>query len=464
MGIDHFVGRQDAVKHLSAVLCGKEEADGRLTVQSIEGPGGIGKTCLFNHVMATTDYTGRNYLTLRADGNDPSALTLVRAVSQMANGALADAIREKPPGFYFPSVGHVTKTIEVIREQALVEFQNRNPDPEMRSAFVRLLELAFEAGKRINAAFPGSKERVNVHELDKARQLLLDQLVPTLISLRDEAPGLFELLGLGGSTALRNAIKENACRPLAEALLSDLSAVLAGYQKKDRFKPTHSKIKGIDRLLLILDDYEKLQEPLGEFLVGSFLPALRGAAFQSVVIVIGRDQLEAMHTAWDTYLKPNMLKPIVLEALSRPEMDELVEGYGVYARDEKERVWRDTQGYPFYVQLWIEEMQSGGRTALMLMRFYDRTTRWMSEREKRWLNHALFLDQVNVRTLRGMIGNQEEAEEGFNWFEREGSVRDTAGAAFRVREYLRSRLMDYLRVRDPDQFEKLQGMGRLAMT
>jgi hypothetical protein len=99
----------------------------------------------------------------------------------------------------------------------------------------------------------------------------------------------------------------------------------------------------------------------------------------------------------------------------------------------------------------------------MLKRFHDRTTRWMSDREKGWLQHALFLDEVNIRTLRCMIGNEQEAVEAFRWFEREGSVRDTTGSCFRVREYLRSRLMDYLRVSNPDQCKQLQCKGDLAM-
>jgi hypothetical protein len=206
-----------------------------------------------------------------------------------------------------------------------------------------------------------------------------------------------------------------------------------------------------------------LQEPLGEFLVGHLLPALGSANFQSVVMILGRDQLEATHPAWDHHLKPNVLRRIELAPLSRSEMDQLVESDGARSQDEKERAWCDTQGYPFYVQLWMEEMASGGRSAVMLKRFYDRTTRWMSDREKGWLNYTLFLDEVNMSTLRCMVGNEQEAEEAFKWFEREGSVRDTSGNSFRVREYLRSRLIDYLRVSDPDHCQRLKRKGELAM-
>jgi hypothetical protein len=370
-------------------------------------------------------------------------------------------------------VDRVVKAIETIRSEAVAEFKERHPDNENgQLALLQLLDMAFEAGKRLNDAVPTTKKHFNFHELEKhinVQELeklvqLIEDMVPLMVSLREEAPWFWERLGLlDRSTALRNAIKENACRPLADALHSDLSAILAGYRSKDQFEATHSKIEGIDRLLLILDDYEMLQKPLGEFLVGYLLPALRSANFESVVMILGRDQLEATHPAWDQHFKPNLLERIALARLLRPETDQLVESYGVRAHDDKERAWRDTQGYPLYVQLWTEEVASGGRSAIMLKRFHDRTTRWLSDREKGWLQHTLFLEEVNIRTLQGMLDDEQQAKEAFKWFECEGSVRDTTGEAFRVREYLRSRLIDYLRVSDPDYCEQLQHRGRLAM-
>jgi hypothetical protein len=247
-------------------------------------------------------------------------------------------------------------------------------------------------------------------------------------------------------------------------LVSDLSAILKHYRPTDKGRAMHSKVQGIDRLLLILDDYEKLQESLDEFLVGHLLPALRSANFESTVILLVRDQLEVTHPAWDQHLKPNLVKRLALDHLSRPEVDQMVEAFGVRSVDEKDRAWRDTQGYPFYVQLWIEEVESGGRAAVMLKRFHDRITRWMSDPQKRWLEHALFLDVINIRSLRGMLGSDAEAHEAFRWFERDGSVRDIAGTSFRVREYLRSRLVDYLRASDPDRCEELESRSRSVVT
>ncbi len=439
MSVGHFVGRNDAVKRVQDVLTGREAApDGNLTILSIEGPGGIGKTCLFDHAIRGLDLGSRNYLTLRTNGSDPSARTPDRAVARMVNGARAEVIRGTP-GSYFPLTARVVKASEAIRAEAAAEFQRRRPNDEVgRLALLQFLDLAFRAGERINNAFPITKEHVDFHELDEAKRLI-EETVPVLIALQQEAWSFWEMLGLG-DTALRNAVKENACGPLSEALVSDLAAVLAGYQSKDWFKLTYPKMKGIDRLLLVLDDYEMVQEPLGKFLLTQLLPKLRSAEFQSVVVVIGRDQLT--DPAWDRDFKANLLRRIDLDPLSRPEMDQLVESYGVNSQDEKERAWRDTKGFPLYVKLWIEEIESGGRSALMLnsggrsalmlKKFYDRTTQWMSDRQKGWLQYALFLDEVNVGTMQAMLGKEDEGAEAFNWFQGNGSVRDTSTSPVKV--------------------------------
>jgi hypothetical protein len=56
----------------------------------------------------------------------------------------------------------------------------------------------------------------------------------------------------------------------------------------------------------------------------------------------------------------------------------------------------------------------------------------------------------NKRTLRRMLDDAAELDDVFDWFSKPGSVRDTSHESFRVREYLRFRLPDYLRDSDPD--------------
>jgi hypothetical protein len=107
------------------------------------------------------------------------------------------------------------------------------------------------------------------------------------------------------------------------------------------------------------------------------------------------------------------------------------------------------------VQLWLEEAASGGRTFTMLKRFHDRTTRWMSPREKGCLGLVAFLDVVNKATVR-RVADEGEPDEVFHWFEGEASVRDPSAGSPRVREYVRSRLRDYLEHADPERCAELR--------
>ena len=113
MSENHFAGREDAIKRLHEVMTGQLAAGGNLTIQSIEGPGGIGKSFLFNHAIATTDLSNRNYITLRVDGSDQSR-NLVSALQALIKSADADALLNKPTGIFFPQVDVVVKTIETI--------------------------------------------------------------------------------------------------------------------------------------------------------------------------------------------------------------------------------------------------------------------------------------------------------------------------------------------------------------
>src|SRR3954447_8546170 len=106
-------------------------------------------------------------------------------------------------------------------------------------------------------------------------------------------------------------------------------------------------------------------------------------------------------------------------------MDDLAELFGVVDSREKDRIWNDTLGYPYYLQLWVEEMKAGGRTAVMLKRFHDRITRWMTDEQKGWLDVVIFLDRVDKQTLSWYFEGSETIDQVFDWFEREASVRDT---------------------------------------
>jgi hypothetical protein len=48
-------------------------------------------------------------------------------------------------------------------------------------------------------------------------------------------------------------------------------------------------------------------------------------------------------------------------------------------------------------------------SALVAKTFFDRTTRWMNEREVAWFMALAYLDVVNEDTIRGVLAEEEDA-------------------------------------------------------
>ena len=447
---ERFVGRKEELDRLRKVLCGETVSSSSVSILSIEGTGGIGKTAFFEHALGIADVADRKYLRMTITGIEQGSDLLVPTIARLVRSADAESIRAKPAGYYFPAVDRVVSAVNSIRANAISEFLRRHPnDDEGRTGFESYFDRLLGLGKRLNDIAPITSRFLNFRKVARVRSTL-ESTVPTLKSICPESGSVL----FGRKKALRNAIKENVCKPLADALVSNLSAILARPGRRDRWRLTHRRISGISRLLLIIDDYERLQTALGEFLVAHLLPELKRAAFETLIVIMGRDDLQATDTRWDRDHRNSLLKPIRLTPLTRSELYALVDSYGITSDSEKERSWNDTEGFPYYVQLWCEEAESHANAFLMRQKFYDRTVQWMSDHEREWLESAIFLDRVNRSTLGIMLGDAV-ATEAMNWFEREGSVRCTTGEYPRVREYIRSRLRDYLDRKDPARFNEL---------
>lgn len=453
----HFVGREDVTGRLRAVLRGEACANGgSLSILSIEGPGGIGKTSFFDHVRDGTDLEARNYLVLRIGGSGDTRHSVHGAIKSLTLQAQSRHLPAKPPGAYFP---HLTEALTVF-EALLREAKDELGRLESRGSatvdtVMSVIDVAVGLGKPLNAMLPKTAEYLDFKKLGSHREDI-DRALKTLTALKPGEPGFLAKLGLDDALMLRNALTQTPLSVFAQRLVQDLRAVLVGYESNSFFKPSMAKVEKVDRLLLVIDDYEAVKGPLERFLVDHLFPQLKTAAFETTAVIIGRDRLlDTASNDWDRQLGGALLDPISLNALSRDELAELARLNDVHEEAEHARAWRDTEGFPFFVQLWLEEAQSGGRSAMLLKRAYERTTRWMSDDERRWLAHALVLDDVNIRTFRSVLKDDDEARRAFAWFEGEASVRDPHGRTFKVREYLRSRLLDYLSLSDPDLHEQL---------
>lgn len=453
-----YVGREESVRQLFDVLSEGPQPPVNVVVQSIEGPGGIGKTALFEYVLGKIDRAALKTLTMKVSGSAAAQGDPFQAVQTWVASSEASVALKKPIAQRFTNVGEVCAVYGELLANAKTQLHQALPHVPVEQ-LMKVLAISVALGHRVNSLVPASARYLSFQAVEKHLPQI-EGVLKTLPALLEEVPGLLEKLGLSRAAALRNALRTNPLSTLAEAFVSDLAALLAGYENRDFLRPSQAKVPGIERLLLVLDDYESLAPELGEFLVSHLVPRLKQCAFETVLVVIGRDQLSLTHPGWNQHHQRQLAGPIALSALTREEMDELVKAHGRTGADELERAWADTMGYPLLVTLWLEEARESGHgegpSIGMLKRFHDRTTHWMSEEQRRWLCHALFLPKVNVETFASSLGSDAEARRAMQWFEGDGSVRDAQGRAFRVRPYVRSRLADYLEATDPPSFRDLQ--------
>jgi hypothetical protein len=217
----------------------------------------------------------------------------------MVETARADPPLPKPPAHYFSAVKAVLGAVERVRREADAEAAGRFAgDPEARSLLARLVDAALAAGKAVNDLVPWTGQLLNVRQLEVWREKGLERQLPAMRSLRPNRRWLGGILPDLFRLARLNAVKANAVKELADALVSDLAALLAGCRRRDILRPRLTKVGGLDRLLLVIDDFEGLVPHWGDFLVHHLLPALRSARFESVVVILGRDPLRGTHPGW----------------------------------------------------------------------------------------------------------------------------------------------------------------------
>ena len=460
--MNNYVGREHASGQLDCTLTGGPRQGTKLVIQSIEGPGGIGKTALFEHVLQKVDRVAQQMLTMRVSGSRAAQVDPFQLVQTLVASSEVPVALKKPLAQRFTNTEEVRAVYGALTAQARGALAQALPDLPIE-ALMKALGIAVASGLKFNEFIPKTKLFLNFEAIEK-RLPAIEAMLNSLPAFRDELPGVLEKLGLSKSAALRNAVRGNALNALAEAFVSDLTALMAGYDKQQLLRPAQAKVPGLARLLLVVDDYEALSEHFGEFLVSHLVPRLKLAPFETVLVIVGRDQLALTHPGWSQHHQRELRPALPLAALSRAEMDAMVSAHGRSGKAELDRAWTDTLGYPLLVTLWLEEAQEAGPgdgpSIGLLKRFHDRTTYWLSNEQKRWLYHALHLPAVNVETFAAVLGEEAEARRAMDWFQGDGSVRDAQGKAFRVRPYVRSRLADYLAATDPAFARALQARAQ----
>ena|SRR6218665_254535 len=446
----NFSGRTEEISRLVDVLnhhVDKPDSKKKLVILSVEGPGGVGKSTLIDHAEELVNYKEQGTLRIFIDGSEEMS-SLPDLVRKIVHAAKLDTKA---------TFSHENAVFEET-EKALIDF-----DDVVKLESEKIVEASDDQkrliakGIKIALVNGGSAllyaQDPSIKALGAALKAIDANVTEdNLIRFQDEVPGYMAKIGIGRLNE-RNAIRENAKRVFANALEKDLTTLISGYKKEDFFKFLGSSIEGCNRLTIILDDYEKIFLLSDDFFPNYFLRKLKEAEFKTVAIVSGRDDLTLTHTAWEHHLDRSLLRPCInVGPLSYEQAEEIAKSEKV----DPQELWSDTEGYPFYMQLWIDSRRRGGDSAVLLRKFYERTTKWMTEKQRSWLEYCLFIDNINVDSIASLVGSPEEADAILKWFEGEASIRATDTKTYTVRSFLRKRLIEYLEIKEPSKVESLK--------
>jgi hypothetical protein len=452
--------RTSEMARLAALLQKREKG---LQICGISGPGGVGKSYLLRHVEAALDLTALGWLKLVVDGSNEQSRG---DFFGLLDGQLAK-VSLPPPAVtandYFPQLRRVASIHRALVQDVAAELQaaagHKAPDA-VKGAAIALLK----AGQRLNKTMPVTAKymdlrRVNLVNDDVAGTLdEAWELVQKLDALRDSTALPGPLRDAFGMT-YKSRVRTDLYNITADAMITDLSAALSGYQKKDWWRLTHRPIAGLDRLLLVIDDFEALAPTLEDFLVGALIPKLAEAPFPTLLIILCRDDLEAMSPAWGQHCRKYIKEQIRLAPFSRADAYELLASAGV-PEARRSDMFELTQGFPFLLGLLIDGLgEDGASSALFLRKFFDRTTRWMSTEERDWLTRVCYLDAVNLDSLK-LLFPDTDVEKVQSWFEREASIRDPAATQFQVRPLIREKVLRYQELRAPSRHQELRALAR----
>jgi hypothetical protein len=450
------IHRDSEVSRLTRAV---EDAPEGLSIVGVSGPGGVGKSFLVSHVLDAVDPVKLGWLVLTADAANPDTrgdfLGLIEG--QLFRRSLpppADRTKD-----YFPHLREVAALHRELVERAVAELARQGAPEPVRRAAVALLRNA----RVLNKAVPRSRLALDVTRIDDLDvERALDEAwdsVRGLPGLRDSTALWGPLRDLLGITR-RNRVKRDLYAFTAEELRTDLSAALAGWERRDLSRLTQPPIPGLRRLLLVLDDYEAVGGLLGDFLVGALVPELAAAPFQTLLVIVGRDDLETTHPGWAQHCRRFLREQIRLRPFAAEAAHALLAAAGI-PEARWAALYEATQGYPFLIHLAVEEAGEHGESVVSLTRFHDRVTRWMTDREREWLLRICFLDRVDEDALRALFPGENVARIQ-DWFEREPSVRDPSAPYFRVRPMVREKLLRYLEVRAPGRHRELTELAARA--
>ena len=436
------------------------EAQAGLSIVSVSGAGGVGKSYLVHHVLDSIKARAEDVVVLRVDGSDRERVHDFVGLMEML------APRQMPPPArpntdHFGRVRGLAAAHREVVQEAVEELADR---PEgVRKAVASLLRF----GHALNTAIPKTKEYLNADffgDPDGEPGAGLDVALEAARGLESmkETTGLPGLIADRFGISRRNRVKRDLHGIMAEALVEDVRKLADPFEWTDLLPGR--KHGSLRRVLLWFDDFEAIGPALGPFLVSHLVPRLADERdMATVLLLVGRDDVLDTDTSWNQHCDRYLLADgsIRLEPFDREAALDYLAQAGIDG-ERAERIWETTEGFPFLLKLLVEEEgESSAGRAVFLKRFYERTTKWMSGTQRAWFEQTCYLDVVSQDTLAAFFPAQRVGEV-WQWFVNEASIRDPMGDHFRVRPLVRDKVLRYLALRSPTTHREMLARGRVA--
>ncbi|MDZ4251256.1 MAG: hypothetical protein U1A72_01615 [Sulfuritalea sp.] len=409
----------------------KDAGNQNLSIFGISGYGGVGKSFLLKSVLDELQLHSKGWLEIRVDGSNRAAtgdfavlLDTKFAPQRLGVGKASED--------FFPQIRRLIAEHRHVAEEFQAKLGSSSVDEKTKA----VANLLFKTGRWLNKAYPKSKLLIDL-EKQKVEDVntILEVLIAIVNGIGSILPGpLKDLLGI----TFRERVRTDLYNLAAELYISDLEAMLAGYRKQDRLKFLKTQLKGYDKLLFIVDDYEIIGKTIGDFFVSSLIPELAKAQFPVKVLILGRDDIYDADIGLQQHFAHYVEGKLRLEQFS----DEIALGMfreAGYGEAECNDLLKKSKGFPFLVSLFCE---AKGGTVTFYQQFWDRTTRWMTSDERDWVIPLAYLDRVDTSTIAKMLPDADPRDV-MGWFKNEASLREPDATQFVMASFIREMFKHY---------------------
>lgn len=426
-----------------------------LKIFALCGPGGIGKTFLLSEVCNDINLIEKGIVNLSISSvNNGSIMNFAKLVEygfcpqQMQRPA-------KPNKDYFTHARSVFKNYYSVFDQAKEEIEKKKIEENIKKAVI----LAIEVGQALSEF---SSNRSNFkNDLIKAGKIVTEENIDKAFSLIREMNCMAQSWWPWERNT--NKVKKDFFGFVSDELILDWQSMLHGFEVSDpqkyaRFAQT--TVDGYHKLLMVVDDFETTGIILKDFLLGSLLPRLKSRPFPIKLIILGRDDLEATDIRFRQHFDPEIVAEERLDVFTHSEATKLLSDAG-YEAAKVEEILDKTGCYPYLISFYLDNKREEINSALSLKKFYERTTKWMTNEQRDWFNEIVFLFEVNENTLRIAFPERDGKTRRtiMSWFENEASVRDPKSEKFCVNPLIKSRVISYFSIKHGEEWviEKSSG-------